>query len=56
MLTKCLQKLKENKEALQTEIDLNMSRLIKEAIDAGKIKSKDNEESKKYSLYVPYWA
>ena len=33
-----------------------ISRLIKEAIDAGKIKSKDNEESKKYSLYVPYWA
>lgn len=29
----------------------------KEAIDAGKIKPKDVEsESKKFSLYVPYWA
>ena len=34
-----------------------ISKLIKEAIDAGKIKAKDPEsESKKFSLYVPYWA
>lgn len=34
-----------------------ISKLIKEAIDAGKIKPKDIEsESKKFSLYVPYWA
>lgn len=34
-----------------------ISKLIKDAIDSGKIKSKDPEsESKKFSLYVPYWA
>jgi predicted HTH transcriptional regulator len=34
-----------------------ISKLIKEAIDAGKIKPKDVEsESKKFSLYIPYWA
>ena len=34
-----------------------ISLLIKEAMDAGKIKPKDPEnESKKFSLYVPYWA
>ncbi len=34
-----------------------ISKLIKDAIDAGKIKPKDPEsESKKFSLYVPYWA
>lgn len=34
-----------------------ISKLIKEAIAAGRIKSKDPEsESKKFSLYIPYWA
>jgi predicted HTH transcriptional regulator len=34
-----------------------ISKLIKDAIDLGKIKAKDPEsESKKFSLYVPYWA
>lgn len=34
-----------------------ISLLIKDAMDAGKIKPKDPEnESKKFSLYVPYWA
>jgi len=34
-----------------------ISKLIKDAIDVGKIKPKDPEsESKKFSLYVPYWA
>ena len=34
-----------------------ISKLIKEAIAAGKIKSKDvDSESKKFSLYIPYWA
>jgi predicted HTH transcriptional regulator len=34
-----------------------ISLLIKEAMDAGKIKPKDPENvSKKFSLYVPYWA
>lgn len=34
-----------------------ISLLIKEAMDAGKIKAKDPENvSKKFSLYVPYWA
>ena len=34
-----------------------ISLLIKEAIDAGKIKPKDLENvSKKFSVYVPYWA
>lgn len=34
-----------------------ISLLIKEAMDANKIKPKDPEnESKKFSLYVPYWA
>lgn len=34
-----------------------ISLLIKDAVDAGKIKPKDPEnESKKFSLYVPYWA
>ena len=34
-----------------------ISKLIKDAIDIGKIKPKDPEsESKKFSLYVPYWA
>ena len=34
-----------------------VSKLIKDAIDIGKIKPKDPEsESKKFSLYVPYWA
>lgn len=34
-----------------------ISKLIKEAIDIGKIKPKDPEsESKKFSLYIPYWA
>ena len=34
-----------------------ISKLIKEAIEIEKIKPKDPEsESKKFSLYVPYWA
>lgn len=34
-----------------------ISKLIKDAIEIGKIKAKDPEsESKKFSLYVPYWA
>lgn len=34
-----------------------ISKLIRDAIEAKKIKSKDPEsESKKFSLYVPYWA
>jgi predicted HTH transcriptional regulator len=34
-----------------------ISRLIKEAIELGKIKPKDPEsESKKFTVYVPYWA
>lgn len=34
-----------------------ISKLIKEAIDAGRIKPKDPEsESRKFSLYMPYWA
>lgn len=34
-----------------------ISKLIKDSIDAGKIKSKVPEsESKKFSLYIPYWA
>lgn len=34
-----------------------ISRLIKEAISVGKIKPKDpDSESKKFTLYVPYWA
>lgn len=34
-----------------------ISKLIKEAIEVGKIKPKDSDsESKKFSLYVPYWA
>lgn len=34
-----------------------ISKLIKDAIEVGKIKAKDPEsESKKFSLYVPYWA
>lgn len=34
-----------------------ISKLIKEAIELGKIKPKDSDsESKKFSLYVPYWA
>lgn len=34
-----------------------ISRLIKEAIEVGKIKPKDPESnSKKFTLYVPYWA
>lgn len=34
-----------------------VSKLIKEAVEVGKIKPKDPEsESKKFSLYVPYWA
>jgi predicted HTH transcriptional regulator len=34
-----------------------ISRLIKESIDIGKIKPKDPEsESKKFTMYVPYWA
>jgi len=34
-----------------------ISKLIKDAIDAGKIKPKDPESvSKKFSLYIPYWA
>lgn len=34
-----------------------VSRLIKEAIEIGKIKAKDPEsESKKFTIYVPYWA
>lgn len=33
-----------------------ISRLIKDALDKGKIKPKDPEsESKKFSLYIPYW-
>lgn len=33
-----------------------ISRLIKQAIEKGKIKSKDPEsESKKFTVYVPYW-
>lgn len=34
-----------------------ISRLIREAIDAGRIKSKDPEnESRKFTIYWPYWA
>lgn len=34
-----------------------ISKLIKDAIEAGRIKAKDPEsESKKFSLYIPYWA
>lgn len=34
-----------------------ISLLIKESMDAGKIKAKDTDNvSKKFSLYVPYWA
>lgn len=34
-----------------------ISLLIKESIDAGKVKPKDSENvSKKFSVYVPYWA
>lgn len=34
-----------------------ISLLIKDTMDAGKIKAKDSENiSKKFSLYVPYWA
>lgn len=34
-----------------------ISLLIKETMDAGKIKPKDSENvSKKFSLYIPYWA
>ncbi len=34
-----------------------ISLLIKDAMKAGKIKAKDpNNVSKKFSLYVPYWA
>ncbi len=34
-----------------------ISKLIREAIEAGRIKQKDPEsESKKFSLYLPYWA
>jgi hypothetical protein len=34
-----------------------ISRLIKEAIELGKIKPKDPEsESKKFTMYIPYWA
>jgi len=34
-----------------------ISKLIKEAMDAGRIKLKDSDsESKKFTLYVPYWA
>ena len=34
-----------------------ISKLIKEAIDVGKIKPKNlDNESKKFSLYIPYWA
>ncbi|MBB6110294.1 Predicted transcriptional regulator, contains HTH domain [Mucilaginibacter lappiensis] len=34
-----------------------ISRLIKEAIDAGRIKSKDpDNDSKKFTIYWPYWA
>ena len=34
-----------------------ISKLIKDAITTGKIKAKDpDSESKKFSLYVPYWA
>lgn len=34
-----------------------ISKLIKEAIEIGKIRPKDSDsESKKFSLYVPYWA
>jgi predicted HTH transcriptional regulator len=33
-----------------------ISRLIKEAIEKGVIKSKDPEsDSKKFTMYVPYW-
>lgn len=34
-----------------------ISLLIKETMDTGKIKPKDSENvSKKFSLYIPYWA
>lgn len=33
-----------------------ISKLIREAVDAGKIKSKDESTSDKYSSYLPYWA
>ncbi|GAA4116059.1 hypothetical protein GCM10022393_16520 [Aquimarina addita] len=34
-----------------------ISLLIKEAIEVGKIKPKDSENvSKKFSVYVPYWS
>jgi predicted HTH transcriptional regulator len=34
-----------------------ISRLIRDAIDVGRIKSKDpDSESKKFTIYLPYWA
>jgi ATP-dependent DNA helicase RecG len=34
-----------------------ISKLIKDSIEAGKIKAKtSSNESKKFSIYVPYWA
>jgi len=33
-----------------------ISKLIKDAIEAGKIKPKDSDNvSKKFSIYLPYW-
>jgi hypothetical protein len=31
------------------------SRLIKDALDAGKIKPKDPTMGKKFAIYIPYW-
>jgi predicted HTH transcriptional regulator len=52
-----------NNASLRKRLGMNdkqasqVSLLIKEAIDAGKIKPKDDDNvSKKFSLYVPYWA
>ncbi len=52
-----------NNASLRRRFDMHdkqaaqISKLIKEAIEAGKIKPKDaDNESKKFSLYVPYWA
>jgi len=52
-----------NNTSLRRRFDMHdkqaaqISKLIKDAIEAGKIKPKDaGNESKKFSLYVPYWA
>lgn len=32
-----------------------ISRLIKDAMDSGKIKLKDPTMGKKFAIYIPYW-